>query len=63
MVIVIPLYLISQFFLTIEWWMIPLLAIFFYIIFLATIIATKSLDEEDLNLIKLIEKKLRLNQT
>jgi O-antigen/teichoic acid export membrane protein len=63
MVIVLPLYLIFQLFLTIEWWIIPLLAAFFYIIFLVTIIITKSVDDEDLNLIKLLEKKVRIKSS
>jgi O-antigen/teichoic acid export membrane protein len=63
MVIVLPLYLIFQLFLSIEWWIIPLLAALFYIIFLVTIIITKSVDDEDLNLIKLLEKKVRIKSS
>jgi len=59
-IIIIPIYLISKFYLTIDWWMVPLIFILFYVIYLLTILTTKSLDEEDLSMIQLFEKKAKI---
>jgi len=60
MIIIIPIYLIPKFFFTIEWWMTPLLFILFYVIYLSTVLITKSLDEEDINMIQLFETKAKI---
>jgi len=60
MIIITPIYLISKFLFTIEWWMTPMLFILFYIIYLLAILVTKSLDVEDIGMIQLFEKKTKI---
>ena len=50
-VIIILLYLISGVIMIIDWWMLPLLFVFFYGVFLFAIFITKSVDREDISLI------------
>lgn len=59
-ILIIPIYLVSNFYITINWWMIPLIFVLFYVIYFLTILTTKSLDEEDLNMIQLFENKAKI---
>jgi len=56
-VLTIPIYYLSNHFLTIGWWVLLFLLILFYGIFAFSILVTKSLDEEDLKMLLAIERK------
>jgi O-antigen/teichoic acid export membrane protein len=58
---VIPIYFLSQHFLTYNLWFLILLSIVLYLIYLPSILITKSLDKDDINMLIEIEKKTGLN--
>lgn len=56
-IIIITFYFISKSSLILTWWSLLLVLIFFYIIYIISTLITKSLDEEDLKMLLVIEKK------
>jgi len=50
-------YLILQDFIYIRSWMVLVILVFFYLIYLVSILITKSLDQEDLNFLQILEAK------
>jgi len=48
-------------FVTVTWWMIPLLFILYYGIYGLTILFTKSFDKEDISMLLVVEKRLGFN--
>lgn len=63
----IALVLLFQFiftnFITVTWWMLPLLFILYYVIYGLAILFTKSFDKEDISMLLSIEKRLGINLT
>ena len=57
------IHFISQNFLTIRIWMIPLFFILYYAIYILAILLTKSLDQEDLKMLTEIERKTGIKST
>ena len=56
-VFVIPIYYFSQQFLPITWWTLIVLFIVFYLVYILSVLLTKSLDEDDLKMLSVIEQK------
>jgi len=50
-------------FVTVTWWMLPLLFVLYYIIYGLAILLTRSFDREDITMLLTIEKKLGMNLT
>jgi len=48
-------------FVTIAWWMLPLLFILYYVIYALAILFTKSFDKEDISMLLAIEKRVGVN--
>ena len=48
-------------FLTVTWWMLPILLVLYYGIYGLAIIFTRSFDQEDIALLLVIEKRVGLN--
>jgi O-antigen/teichoic acid export membrane protein len=57
MLFIIPIYFLSQHFLTYNLWFLILLSIVLYLIYLPSILITKSLDKDDVNMLIEIERK------
>ena len=55
--IIIVLYLVLRNFITINFWIVSLFLLLYYLIFAGTILLTRSLDKEDLDLLDSIEQK------
>jgi O-antigen/teichoic acid export membrane protein len=55
------IYLLTEMFLVIQYWMLPILFIIFLLVYGAALFLTKSFDSEDVELMKIIIKKLKLN--
>ena len=58
---IVLVYLFAINFLVIEAWMLPILFVFFVIIYVAALLLTKSFDKEDLMMLLLVEKRMGLN--
>ena len=56
-ILVIPIYFLTQRFLTITWWLIILLFILLYTIYFMSILVTRSLDEDDLKFLLAVQRK------
>lgn len=54
---------IAQHFLTINWWMLVILFILYYVIYVLATLFTKSFDKEDIAVLLEIEKKSGINTT
>jgi len=48
-------------FVTIVWWMLPLLFILYYVIYGLAILVTRSFDKEDISMLLAIEKRAGVN--
>lgn len=55
------IYFIAHNFLTITFWMLPILFVLFLIVYGLTLLFTKSFDKEDIELLLIIEKRMGLN--
>jgi O-antigen/teichoic acid export membrane protein len=55
------IYFLTEKFLTITFWMLPLIFIFFILIYGVSLLLTKSFDQEDIDVLLNIEKKTGLN--
>jgi hypothetical protein len=53
--------LAAKSFLTVTCWMLPLLFIFFAVLYGLSLLFTKSFDQEDINMLLTIEKKMGIN--
>jgi len=51
------IYLIFQNIIMIEWWMLPIILVLFYIVYILAMLVTKSFDEEDLKMLQMLEEK------
>ena len=51
------IYLMSQNFITISLWMLPVILLLFYIVYILAMLITKSLDREDLKMLQILEEK------
>jgi len=51
------IYVIFQNFITMEGWMLPVILLLFYIIYILAMLITKSLDQEDLKMLQILEEK------
>ncbi|UCE75381.1 MAG: polysaccharide biosynthesis C-terminal domain-containing protein, partial [Methanomassiliicoccales archaeon] len=59
---IIPVYILAKYLIgTVSIWMIPMLFIFFLVIYSLSILFTKSFDREDMMIINSIENKLQIN--
>jgi O-antigen/teichoic acid export membrane protein len=56
LVFVIGLYFVMDYTIVVKIWMIPLIFLTYYIIYIAAIFFTKSIDQEDLNMLEMIEQ-------
>lgn len=63
LLLLIPFYFIFTKFINVSWWMLPLLFIFYYFIYVLTVLLTKSFEQEDINMLLAIEKRAGLNVT
>lgn len=54
---IIPIYFLSQNFITYNWWFLIFLFIILYIVFLLSVLFTKSLDRDDINMLIEVERK------
>jgi len=54
---IIPIYFLSQNFITYNWWFLIFLFIILYIIYLISVLFTKSLDRDDINMLLEIERR------
>ena len=63
LLIILPIYYFLNMYFTVSLWMIPIIVIIMFIIFLSGIIITRSLDQEDILMLKTVEQKtgLKLN--
>lgn len=50
-------YVISKDFLSISWWMLIIILILFYIFYILSVLITKSMDQEDLRMLQMMEEK------
>ena len=50
-------YIISQNFISVKWWMLIGILVTFYIFYILSILITKSLDQEDLRMLQILEEK------
>jgi O-antigen/teichoic acid export membrane protein len=50
-------YIISKNFISVKWWMLIVILISFYIIYILSILITRSLDKEDLKMLQILEAK------
>jgi O-antigen/teichoic acid export membrane protein len=62
-IFIIPIYYFSQQFLPYNWWSLVLLFILFYIIYIPSVLLTKSLDEDDMKMLTAIERKTGIKIT
>jgi O-antigen/teichoic acid export membrane protein len=60
-ILVVTTYFIAKIFLTITFWILPLLFIIFIVLYGFSLLLTKSFDKEDIELLLLMEKKLGIN--
>jgi O-antigen/teichoic acid export membrane protein len=60
-ILIIAIYLAAESFLTVTFWMLPLLFILFAILYGLSLLFTKSFDQEDINMLLTIEKKMGIN--
>jgi len=51
------IYIIFQNFVTMEGWMLPIILVLFYIVYILAMLITKSLDQEDLKMLQILEEK------
>ena len=51
------IYMIFQNIVMIEWWMLPIIFALFYIVYIISILITKSFDQEDINMLQILEEK------
>jgi len=49
--------MIFQNIITIEWWMLPIILLLFYSVYILAMLITKSLDQEDLKMLQILEEK------
>jgi O-antigen/teichoic acid export membrane protein len=60
-ILIFAIYLAAESFLTVTFWMLPLLFILFAILYCLSLLFTKSFDQEDINMLLTIEKKMGIN--
>lgn len=60
-ILIFAIYLAAESFLTVTFWMLPLLFILFAILYGLSLLFTKSFDQEDINMLLTIEKKMGIN--
>lgn len=60
-ILIIAIYLAAKSFLTVTFWMLPLLFILFAILYGLSLLFTRSFDQEDINMLLTIEKKMGIN--
>jgi O-antigen/teichoic acid export membrane protein len=60
-ILIIAIYLAAKSFLTVTFWMLPLLFILFAILYGLSLLFTKSFDQEDINMLLTMEKKMGIN--
>lgn len=63
LIIIICLHFIIKNFIIIKWWMVPVLLVLYYLIEIIFLILTKSLDQEDKNLLLSLEKKMGVKKS
>jgi type III secretory pathway component EscU len=60
-ILIIAIYLAAKSFITVTFWMLPLLFILFAILYGLSLLFTKSFGQEDINMLLTIEKKMGIN--